>query len=109
MPDEARRSQSGESMQIVGITLRVRSSDESEVDVELTDVPDLDALFWNLEAVQKFLLPYYVVNHGIDRARQEWDAAVDQQNRYGFTLVKHKLLCKVHVPALDLRGQPARW
>ncbi|MBA2459575.1 MAG: hypothetical protein H0V43_11575 [Gemmatimonadales bacterium] len=90
---------------VVSVTVRVRTRDGRERDVSI-DPAAHDAVFWSMEAVDNFLLPFYFVHEGfefIEQLRRELAAEVDAT---GLVLPRHKRICMVVLQRFDPGDPP---
>jgi hypothetical protein len=71
---------------VLSITVRVRTGDGTERVVEI-DPTENDALFWSLDAADKFLVPFYSATKGFEYASNVRDAII-------VIPILHKRLCK---------------
>jgi hypothetical protein len=88
---------------IVSITARVRGRNGREYTIEI-DPEKNDALFWSLGAVDRFLLPSYLVMRGFDYAARLRKDLHAEFNRLGWVLPPHKAECKIVIPKFTERG-----
>jgi len=90
---------------ILSVTVRFRTRDGRERELNL-DPQEHDAVFWSLEAVDRFLLPAYLGREGfefIDRLRSEIVGSIDE---VGISIPRHKRLCGIHLSLEDRIDPP---
>jgi hypothetical protein len=104
-----KRAVSRGKAKILAIHLRVRGPDGREYDVELEDVRNVDAIVWSLAAVEKFLVPFYVIRNDFEEANNLYNEALDQLEKYGMVVVKHKLGCNAVIPKIRWGRSPLSW
>jgi hypothetical protein len=85
---------------IVSVTVRYRSRDGQETEVAVN--PNVhDAVFLSMEAVDQFLLPYYLFSEGFEFVAALRQAIQEELKLTGIVLPRHKRYCRV---VLSLRG-----
>lgn len=95
--------------QILAVTVRVRGPDGKvgDLEVNLDQREGSDALFFSLDAVQNFVVPFYAhrKGEGPDSSAAILTAAQDQLKKTGIIVILHKLKCKVLIPVDLWRGE----
>jgi hypothetical protein len=90
---------------VIAITVQLRTRDGEERSVTI-DGRSSDALFWSLEAIDKFALPFYLTTEGFEKAAEIRREAESQLVRTGMILGPHKKYCLLALPDLD-RSDPS--
>ena len=91
--------------EVVSVTVKFRTAAGEERSVTI-DGGSSDALFWSLEAVDKFALPFYLATEGFEKAASIRREAEAQLARLGLAIGPHKKYCLLAFPPLD-RGDPS--
>jgi hypothetical protein len=84
---------------VVSVTVRYRTSDGKEGTLEINP-NEYDSVFWTLEAVDRFLLPYYLAHYGFAEADRIRAELVREMRVVGIPIPRHKKLCSI-VMGLD--------
>lgn len=85
---------------IVSVTVRYRTRDGQETEVDVN--PNVhDAVFWSMEAVDHFLLPYYFFSEGFEFVTALRQEIQEELKVTGICLPRHKRYCQI---VLSLRG-----
>ena len=90
---------------VVSITVQYRTKDGKERSVTI-DGESSDALFWSMEAIDKFAIPFYHITEGYERATDIRREAEAQLASTGMIIGPHKKYCRILLPDLD-RGDPS--
>ncbi len=88
--------------EILAVTVRVRTADGrvGDLQVDLDKREGSDAIFFSLDAVRNFVVPFYKARkgEGPDSAAAIMKDAAAQMEKNGFIVILHKLRCKVLIP-----------
>lgn len=94
--------------QILSVTVRVRTADGKVGNVEIDPDKETgsDAVFFSVESVRNFLVPFYTARkgEGADSAKAILSQAQADLEKYGFIILPHKWKCKVLFPGDKLGG-----
>lgn len=89
---------------ILAITVRLRTRDGEDHTIEI-DPKTTDGLFWSMEAVDSFLVPFYSVTEGFEFAADLRGKIVNGDTGLFIVPMIHKKLCRILLPHFD-RGDP---
>jgi len=90
---------------VISVTVKFRTKEGKESSVTI-DGRSSDALFWSLEAIDKFALPFYHVTEGFERAADIRREAESQLAATGMVIGPHKKYCLMLLPDI-MRGDPS--
>jgi hypothetical protein len=90
---------------VISVTVKFRTNEGKESSVTI-DGRSSDALFWSMEAIDKFALPFYHATEGYERAVDIRRAAEAQLAETGMIIGPHKKYCLILLPELN-KGDPS--
>jgi hypothetical protein len=91
--------------EILSITVKFRTAQGEERSVTV-DGRSSDALFWSIEAIDRFALPFYLATEGFEKAAAIREEAHAQLAKAGLIIGPHKKYCLLSIVELD-RGDPS--
>lgn len=94
--------ESAQRSRIESITVRVTTSDGSSHEIQV-DPSENDSIFWSLEALDKFALPFYLATRGFQEAAGLRAQAEEELARSGLVFGPHKKLCSILPVRFDKR------
>jgi hypothetical protein len=90
---------------VISVTVKFRTKDGKERSV-IVDGQSSDALFWSMEAIDRFALPFYHATEGYEKAVDIRRAAEAQLAEAGMIIGPHKKYCLILLPELN-KGDPS--
>jgi hypothetical protein len=94
-----------EGVGVVSVRVTFRTKEGTERSVTI-DGRSSDAVFWSMEAIDRFVVPFYHVTEGFERATDIRRSAEEQLARTGMIIGPHKKYCLILLPELD-KGDPS--
>jgi hypothetical protein len=91
--------------EIISVVVKFRTATGEERSVTV-DGRSSDALFWSLEAIDRFALPFYLATEGFEKAAAIRQEANAQFAKMGLAIGPHKKYCLLPIVELD-RGDPS--
>jgi hypothetical protein len=82
-----------EGAAILSVTVRYRGKDGREGEIAI-DPRTHDAVFWD-DAVDQFLLPFYLTTYGFERMAKIRSEIQGEVRAAGITIPRHKKLCSL--------------
>lgn len=90
---------------VISVMVKFRTKDGKERSVTI-DGQSSDALFWSMEAIDRFVLPFYHVTEGYEKAADIRRGAEAQLADAGMIIGPHKRYCLILLPELN-KGDPS--